>query len=101
MSRKKKNRPEKTWPTESLRAEVAAITVAKRACDWATEVTWTVSYTACLRRKPLEKGRELTLEQLQNTTRSMEASDRQAGAIENPNDKEGLKEGLNSVYEKT
>ena len=40
MSRKKKNHPEKTWP------ELAAITVAKRACDWATEVTWTVSYTA-------------------------------------------------------
>ena len=46
MSRKKKNHPEKTWPTQSLRAELAAITVAKRACDWATEVTWTVSYTA-------------------------------------------------------
>ena len=54
-----------------------------------------------LRRKLLEKGRGLTLEQLQNTTRSMEASDRQAGAIENPNDKEGLKGGLNSVQEKT
>ena len=35
-----------------------------------------------LRRKPLEKGRVLTLEQLQNTARSMEASNRQAGAIE-------------------
>ena len=46
MSRKKKNHPEKTWPTQSLRAELAAITVAKRACDWTTEVTWTVSYTA-------------------------------------------------------
>ena len=46
MSRKKKNHPEKTWPTQSLRAELAAITVTKRACDWATEVTWTVSYTA-------------------------------------------------------
>ena len=54
-----------------------------------------------LRRELLEKGRELTLEQLQNTARSMEASDRQAGAIKNPNDKEGLKEGLNSVQEKT
>ena len=54
-----------------------------------------------LQRKILEKGRELTLEQLQNTARSMEASDRQAGASENPNDKEGLKEGLNSVQEKT
>ena len=43
-----------------------------------------------LRRKLLEKGRELALEQLQNTARSMEASDRQAGAIENLNDKEGL-----------
>ena len=31
----------------------------------------------------------------------MEASDRQAGAIENPNDKDGLKGGLNSVQEKT
>ena len=41
MSRKKKNHPEKTWPTQSLQAELAAITVAKRACDWATEVTWT------------------------------------------------------------
>lgn len=30
-----------------------------------------------------ENGRELTLESLQNTARSMEASDRQAGAIEN------------------
>ena len=50
MSRKKKNHPEKTWPTQSLRAELAAITVAKRACDWATEVTWTVSYTAWQRR---------------------------------------------------
>ena len=50
-----------------------------------------------LRRKLLEKGRGLTVEQLQNTARSMEASDRQAGAIENPNDKEGLKGGLNSV----
>ena len=47
MSTKKKNHPEKTWPTQSLRAELAAIAVAKRACDWATEVTWTVSYTAC------------------------------------------------------
>ena len=54
-----------------------------------------------LRRKLLEKGRRLTLEQLQNTARSMEASERQAGAIENPNDKGGLKEGLNSVQEKT
>ena len=54
-----------------------------------------------LGRKLLEKGRGLTLEQLQNTARSMEASDRQAGAIENPNDKGGLKEGLNSVQEKT
>ena len=54
-----------------------------------------------LRRKLLEKGRELTLEHLQNTARSMEASNGQAGAIENPNDKEGLKEGLNSVQEKT
>lgn len=56
-----------------------------------------------LRRKLLEKRRGLTLaEQLQNTARSIEASDRQAGAIENPNlnDKEGLKEGLNSVQEK-
>ena len=53
-----------------------------------------------LRRKLLEKGRELTLEQLQNTARSMEASDRQAGAIKNPNDKEGLKERLNSFQEK-
>ena len=50
-----------------------------------------------LGRNLLEKGRELTLTQLQNNARSMEASDRQAGAIENPNDKEGLKEGLNSV----
>ncbi|XP_068692945.1 uncharacterized protein [Montipora foliosa] len=54
-----------------------------------------------LRRKLLEKGRELTLEQLQNTARSMEASDRQAGAFQNPNDKEGLKKGLNSIQEKT
>ena len=54
-----------------------------------------------LRRKLLEEGRGLTLEQLQNTARSMEASDRQAGGIENPNDKEGLKGGLNSVQEKT
>ena len=54
-----------------------------------------------LRRKLLEKGRKLTLEQRQNTARSMEASDRQAGAFQNPNDKEGLKEGLNSVQEKT
>ena len=46
MSRKNKNHPEKTWPTQSARAELAAITVAKRACDWATEVTWTVSHTA-------------------------------------------------------
>ena len=46
MSIKKKNHPEKTWPTQSLRAELAVITVAKRACDWATEVTWTLSYTA-------------------------------------------------------
>ena len=46
MSSKKKNHPEKTWPTQSARAELAAITVNKRACDWATEVTWTVSYTA-------------------------------------------------------
>ena len=30
----------------------------------------------------------------------MEASDRQTGTIENPNGKEGLKEGLNSVQEK-
>ena len=50
-----------------------------------------------LQRKLLEKGRELILEQLQNTARSMEASDKQAGAFQNPNDKEGLKEGLNSV----
>ena len=57
--------------------------------------------SSCLRRKLLEKGRGLTLEQLQNTARSMEASDRQAGAIENPNDKGGLKEGLNSIQEKT
>ena len=35
-----------------------------------------------LRRKLLEKGRELTLEQLQNTARSMEVSDRQAGAFQ-------------------
>ena len=41
-----------------------------------------------LRRKLLDKGGGLTLKQLQNTARSMEASDRQAGAIENPNDKE-------------
>ena len=33
-----------------------------------------------LRRKPLEKGRVLILEQLQNTARPMKASDRQAGA---------------------
>ena len=33
-----------------------------------------------LQRKILEKGRELTLEHLQNTARSMEASDSQAGA---------------------
>ena len=43
---KKKNDPEKMWPTQSTPAELASITVAKRACDWATEVTWTVSYTA-------------------------------------------------------
>ena len=30
----------------------------------------------------------------------MEASDRQAGAIENPDDMEGLEEGLNSIQEK-
>ena len=42
----------------------------------------------------------MTLKQLQNTARSVEASDWQAGAMENPNDKEGLKEGLNSVQEK-
>ena len=53
-----------------------------------------------LRRKLLEKGGGLTLEQLQNASRSMEASDRQAGALENPNDKEGLKERLNSAQEK-
>ena len=46
-------------------------------------------------------GAPVTLEQLQNTARSMKASNKQAGAIENPNDKEGLKEGLNSVHEKT
>ena len=40
----------------------------------------------------------MTLKQLQNTARS---SDWQAGAMENPNDKEGLKEGLNSVQERT
>ena len=54
-----------------------------------------------LQRNLLEKGRGLTLEQLQNTAISVEASDRQAGAIENPNEKEGLKEGLSSVQEKT
>ena len=39
----------------------------------------------------------MTLKQLQNTARS---SDWQAGAMENPNHKEGLKEGFNSVQEK-
>ena len=53
------------------------------------------------RRKLLEKRRELTLEQLQNTARSMEASNRQAGVFQNPNNKEGLKKGLNSMQEKT
>ena len=53
-----------------------------------------------LRRKLLGKGGGVTLKQLQNTARSVEASDWQAGAMENPNDKEGLKEGLNSVQEK-
>ena len=55
MSRKKKNAPEKTWPTQSARVELAAITVAKRACDWATEVTWTVSYTACVLRENITR----------------------------------------------
>ena len=57
--------------------------------------------SSCLPMKLLGKGRELTLEKLQNTARSMEASDRQAGAIENSNNKERLKERLNSVQEKT
>ena len=63
MSRKKKNHPEKTWPTQSLRAELAAITVAKRACDWATEVTWTVSYTAWSRSLHTADVREIWIDQ--------------------------------------
>lgn len=43
-----------------------------------------------LRRKLLEKLRELTLNELQNTTRSVEANDRRTGAIECPNEKGGL-----------
>ena len=42
----KEKSPREDVAYSSSRAELAAITVAKRACDWATEVTWTVSYTA-------------------------------------------------------
>ena len=56
--------------------------------------------SSCLSKKVLEKDKGLSLQQLQNTARSTEASNRQVGAIENPNNKEGLKEGLNSVQDK-
>ena len=53
-----------------------------------------------LRRKFLGKEKGLSLQQLQNTANSTEASNRQARAIENSIDKEELKGGLNSVQEK-
>ena len=64
MSRKKKNHPEKTWPTQSARAELAVITVAKQACDWATEVTWTVSYTACRKAEVIKMATERKVPEL-------------------------------------
>ena len=48
----------------------------------------------CLRRKLLERGRNLTLNDLQTIARAMEDSDRQAGNIENSNQ---AKSGLNAI----
>ena len=51
----------------------------------------------CLRRKRLERGRNLTLNDLQMIARAMEDSDRQAGNIENSNQ---AKSGLNAIQGK-
>ena len=50
-----------------------------------------------LRRKLLERGRGLTLNDLQTIARAMEASDRQAGNMENSNQ---AKLGLNAIQGK-
>ena len=50
-----------------------------------------------LRRKLLERGRNLTLNDLQTIARAMEASDRQPGNMENSNQ---AKSGLNAIQGK-
>lgn len=51
----------------------------------------------CLRRKLFKRGRNLTLNDLQTIARAMEASDRQAGNMENSNQ---AKSGLNTIQDK-
>ena len=76
-------------PSETIDQYVTRLRQRAEYCEFGTNVDEQIRdqviekcLSHALRRKLLEKGRALTLEQLQNTARAMEASEKQAGNIE-------------------